>query len=57
MNIYRPARDTDASALLAVRVGSREQSQEEAGWFILADETLYDSNRLGLQGIGGTWVV
>lgn len=57
VNIYRPARDADTSALIAVQVGSREQSQDEADWFILADETLYDSDRMGLLGLGGMWIV
>lgn len=57
VNIYRPGQDADTSALIPVQVGSREQGQDETEWFVLADEELYDSKRLGLRSIGDRWVV
>lgn len=57
VNIFRPSRDADVSGLIPVHVGSGSWAQHDSDWFVLANENLYDRDRLGLLGIGGCWVV
>lgn len=60
VNIYRPSRDEDTSALWPVLVGQRDHP-EDAEWYVLleddASERLYDPELLGLRGINRTWIV
>jgi hypothetical protein len=61
VNIYRPGRDADTSALQPVFVGGGERPDGEADWYVLLDDDpakpLYDRNVLGLRGIRGSWIV